>query len=86
MKVLANEALFKYAFGVDQMGNSVCYLLFNDLFLVDKSIYPFGSSDETISSVLGRNKLQNNLSTIGKGLDKLLDTIDKNHSIKSIGQ
>jgi 8-oxo-dGTP diphosphatase len=40
--------------------------------------------DETISSVLGKNKKANTLSKIGKGLDWILDILDKNHSIKSI--
>ena len=79
-----SKTLFNLALGIDQLGNSYCYLLFNDLFIVDSKLHPFGNSDETISSVLGKNKLINNLSTIGKLLDKILDIIDSNHTIKSI--
>ena len=79
-----SKTLFNLALGLDQLGNSYCYLLFNDLFIINNTIHPFGNSDETISSVLGKNKLINNLSTIGKLLDKILDIIDSNHTIKSI--
>lgn len=79
-----SKTLFNLALGIDQLGNSYCYLLFNDLFIINNTIHPFGNSDETISSVLGKNKLINNLSTIGKLLDKILDIIDSNHTIKSI--
>ena len=79
-----SKTLFNLALGIDQLGNSYCYLLFNDIFIKDNTIHSFGNPDETISSVLGKNKLINNLSTIGKLLDKILDIIDSNHTIKSI--
>jgi hypothetical protein len=66
---------------IDQMGNVVCGKLF-DLTLV-KGHY-FGDEDETISSAIGRAKLEGNLTILGKSLDWLLNLIDKNHSIKSI--
>jgi hypothetical protein len=84
IKTLISDAFFKFALGIDQMGNAVCYLLFNDLFIVDKTLAPFGNVDETISSVLGKNKLLNNLSVTGKILDGILNLIDYNHTIKSI--
>lgn len=81
-----SKTLFNLALGIDQLGNSYCYLLFNDIFIKDNTIHPFGNPDETISSVLGRNKLINNLSFIGKILDGILSLIDDNHTIKSIGK
>jgi len=44
----------------------------------------FGNEDETISSVLGKNKLQNTLTVLGIILDSILHALDKNHSEKSI--
>ena len=44
----------------------------------------FGNPDETISSVLGKNKRENTLTKTGKALDWILDKLDPNHSIKSI--
>ena len=63
------------------MGNVVCGKLF-DLVLV-KGHY-FGDEDETISSAMGRAKLDNNLTILGKSLDWLLNLIDENHTIKNI--
>jgi 8-oxo-dGTP diphosphatase len=75
--------MFKIALGIDQLGNVVCARLFN-FFLITKEGYQFGNEDETISSVLGKNKKQNTLRFLGKLLDLILDQIDRNHSIKSI--
>lgn len=80
------DMLFQYAKGIDQTGNATCYVFLNATLIKNDSIHPFGNVDETISSVLGVNKLENNLTTSGKVLDKILDIIDPNHSIKSIGQ
>lgn len=46
--------------------------------------HKFGNVDETISSVLGRNKLQTTLRVPGLILDSTLHALDKNHSEKSI--
>jgi hypothetical protein len=77
------EYLFKIALGIDQLGNVVCSHLFN-LTLIKQNGYKFGDEDETISSVIGKNKLKNTLTYTGKILDLLLDKIDKDHSINSI--
>lgn len=63
------------------MGNVVCDKLF-DLTLV-KGHY-FGNEDETISSAIGRAKLNNDLTFTGKILDSILNLFENNHSIKSI--
>jgi hypothetical protein len=44
----------------------------------------FGNKKETISSVIGKNKLTNTLSPLGKALNAFLNYIDKNHSLNSI--
>lgn len=72
-----------WAISIDQLGNVVCKEFFNDALILHNGI-PFGNEDETISSVLGKNKKANTLSKIGKGLDWILDILDPNHSIKSI--
>jgi 8-oxo-dGTP diphosphatase len=77
------EYLYKIALGVDQLGNVVCARLFN-FFLIDIDGHQFGNEDETISSVLGKNKKTNTLTLFGIALDILLETIDKNHSIDAI--
>lgn len=78
------QAYFKNcAISIDQVGNTIGYKLFNDLF-IKKYGHKFGNPDETISSVLGKNKLQNKLSIAGKILDWILNKLDPGHSIKSI--
>ena len=58
--------------------------MFNSILISSKSEYKFGNPDETISSVLGKNKRAGNLLYLGKRLDAWLNGIDPNHSIKSI--
>ncbi len=71
------------AVAVDQAGNTICQELFNDLFITSKG-YQFGNEDETISGVIGKNKLKGTLTGFGSVLDWILENIDPNHSIKSI--
>lgn len=79
------EYLRNVSLSIDQHGNVICkYLL--EYTLIKKDHIHFGNPDETISSVLGKNKVINNLTFIGRVLDKILDIIDKNHSIKSIDE
>lgn len=74
---------FKLAIALDQFGNVVMSPLFNSL-LINSDKYPFGNPDETISSVLGKNKVNNSLAYTGRRLDALLNGLDEGHSIKSI--
>ncbi len=78
-----NNYFFKIAVSLDQLGNVVCARLFN-LTLIHKAGYKFGNEDETISSVLGKNKRAETLTILGKLLDSLLEFIDRNHSIEAI--
>lgn len=74
----------RLALSLDQLGNVIADDLFNLLLIRDDNIAPFGDEDETISSVLGKNYLKNNLTIPGKALRYLLHRIDPNHSVNSI--
>ena len=76
--------LRRLALSLDQLGNVIADDLFNWLLICDDHIAPFGDEDETISSVLGKNYLKNNLTVLGKCLRYLLYRVDPNHSINSI--
>lgn len=78
-----SQYLRTVAVSIDQLGNVVCKDLF-DLTLIKKEGYLFGNPDETISGVLGKNQLKNTLSGVGKILNKILNSIEEDHSIKSI--
>ena len=78
-----NEYFMLKAISVDQFGNVWASPLFNDI-MKKKSGYAFGEEDETISSVLGKNKRDETLSTLGGILADTLDFIDENHCLKSI--
>ena len=71
------------AISIDQTGNVFCKELFNDTLIRPKG-YPFGNEDETISSVLGKNKLTNTLTWAGKSLDWVLNLFERDHSVISI--
>jgi len=74
---------FTMALSLDQFGNAACQHLFNDLLII-KSGYQFGNVDETVSSVLGKNKRDNTLTGLGLFVSNILDAIDENHVLKSI--
>lgn len=76
--------LFNIALSIDQLGNVVCGQLFNLTLIHRYSVHKFGKEDETISSVIGKNKKANTLTVAGRLLDMLLDIIDRNHSIDAI--
>ena len=76
--------LYNIARAIDQLGNVICARLFNATLIKHYSIYKFGNEDETISSVIGKNKLVNNLTFVGRLLYYFLELIDKNHSLKAI--
>lgn len=78
-----DDYLFRCALATDQHANSFLAKLFNDV-MIKTGGHKFGNPDETISSVLGKNKLKNKLSFLGKCLDYILHLLDNNHSIKSI--
>ena len=81
---LDSEWFRRLALSLDQLGNVIADDLFNWLLIHDDNIAPFGDEDETVSSVLGKNYLADNLTVLGKALRHLLHVVDPNHSIKSI--
>lgn len=78
-----NEYRMNLAISVDQYSNGLCKYLFNQI-LIKKTGYKFGNIDETISSVIGKNKVDNTLTWFGAFCDWFLDVLEKEHSIKSI--
>lgn len=81
-----NALFMKIAISIDQLGGVILSPLFNDIFINKKSDHLFGDPDETISSVLGKNKRDKTLTIFGKGICEILDFLDKDHCIKSIDQ
>lgn len=80
-----DDDFYNVALSNDQKGNVVYKHLFNAILIKKDSIHKFGHEDETVSSVLGKNQLSNTLTNTGKILVWVLDKLDKNHSINSIG-
>lgn len=74
------------AINLDRFGNREFRFSLNKYLITEKSPDRFGNIEETISSVLGKNELSDNLTTLGKLLCWVLDKIEKNHCIKSINK
>lgn len=68
----------------DQNGNVVGQYVFNLVLITKDSNALFGNPDETISSVLGKNKKANTLTWLGCKIADILDRIEKNHVEKAI--
>jgi 8-oxo-dGTP diphosphatase len=68
---------------IDQLGNTIVGPLFEQ-WMLRGDRYSFGNIDETVSSVLGKNKVKGTLTKSGKFLTWLLNLFDKNHSIDAI--
>lgn len=79
----ANKYFRDCALSIDQTANVLCSELFNDT-LIKSSGYKFGNPDETISGVLGKNKVKETLTKTGRCLDWILNKLDEDHSINSI--
>lgn len=76
---------FNVAFSIDQLGNVVCMDLFNHTLIKRRSEHLFGDPDETISSVLGKNKEKETLTWVGRILVRILNCIDPGHVEDSVG-
>jgi hypothetical protein len=70
---------------VDKYGNVVCAPLFNDTLITKTSQHRFGSQQETISEVIGYNLEAKTLTKTGTELNNFLNFLDKNHTLKAIG-
>lgn len=68
----------------DQYGNSLGKYVFNKMLITQDSVHKFGNIDETISSVIGKNKKAGTLTRTGRWLDDLLEYVDNNHSLDAI--
>lgn len=80
-----NDYLFKVAISIDQCGNVVCSGLLNHTMITSDG-YRFGNEDETISSVLGKNKETKTLTGFGFLIAELLNRIEKNHVENAVGK
>ena len=72
------------AINIDKFGNREFITSLNLCLIKSNSPFKFGNINETISSVLGKNKRFGHLTKFGKIICLILDTIDKNHCEKSI--
>lgn len=80
-----NKGYFKSsAINIDKFGNREFRTCLNKSLINSNSPFEFGSIDETISSVLGKNKRFGYLTKFGKIICLILDTLDKDHCEKSI--
>ncbi len=78
------DRIFKStATAVDQVGNVFMQEIFNDI-LIKKNGHKFGDDNETLSSVLGKNKQKCTLNFLGKMVAWILNKIDPNHVEKAI--
>ncbi len=73
-----NNYFFNVAVSGDKRSNVIMADLFNDIF-IKKNGYQFGNGDETISSVLGKNKEKKDLLEFGEDIANDLDKIQPNH-------
>ena len=72
------------AINIDRFGNREFRFSLNKYLILEKSPDRFGNIEETISSVLGKNQLSNNLTSFGNVIANILDIIEKDHCKKSI--
>lgn len=80
-----NRGYFKdSAINIDKFGNREFRKCLNATLIKENSPFAFGDINETISSVLGKNKRFGHLTKFGKIICSILDAIDKNHCEKSI--
>lgn len=74
------------ALAEDQYGNGLGKYFFNDYLITKDSKNKFGNIDETISSVLGKNKKAGTLTPLGKSISWILNLLETNHVEKAIDE
>lgn len=75
---------FNIAISLDQLGNTICAGLLDLTMIKKESHSRFGFPDETVSSVLGKNKVFDTLTLFGRFISYILNTIQKDHVEKGI--
>lgn len=78
-----DKKLFYCAYADDQHANVYLSKILNDVF-IKSSKSKFGNPDEPISSVLGKVYVHGIFTKFGIFVDKILNKLDKNHSVDSI--
>lgn len=79
---LMSDTFLDMAIVNDQMGNVILRDLLQDV-TTKGDAYQYGSPDETISRVLGKNKASNTLTKTGRLLADFLNFLDPNHVEKA---
>ena len=78
-----NNYFLAMAIVIDILGNVIMSPLFN-LILIKKEGYKFGNPKQTISYVLGRNKLNGTIKPLGAWSGRMLNKLDPNHVEKAV--
>ncbi len=79
----------RVAIGRDQLANAEGKAFFNDTMIKrgeSDAPYQFGNVDETISSAFGKNQVRGTLSRFGERWNRMLNWLEKDHSINSIDE
>ena len=81
-----NSYTYSIAYNINRLANIVCQDLFNDTLIKKKYIkrFLFGADGKSISYCIGKNLLYGSLSKTGIILNKLLNWIEKEHTIKEV--
>lgn len=79
-----NDWFLRLAKSLDQFANVVGDDFYQIALTKSDRFARFGHEDELISSVIGKNDFIDNLTLLGKLVNKILHFFDANHSVKSI--
>ena len=77
------DYLVNVAISIDQTMNVIMNPILNLIMIKDKNV-KFGNPDQTISYVIGRNWIDNNLTNFGRFWRWFLDTIEVNHCLIAV--
>lgn len=80
---LVDRKFKRMAISVDILANITCEEMLNAYLITDSEI-KFGNYGETISEVLGWNKMQNTLTKEGELLVGVLNIFEKDHCLKAV--
>lgn len=71
------------AISKDRYGNVLCKYMANATMITNQG-YKFGNGKETISSAIGKNVVRQTLTWFGRLWNRILEKLEKQHSLKSI--